>query len=104
MTRKPNAMLARIEAAYEVKRIRFGEFTRQQCQDIMQIAAGEFGMNPKQVHDFTQLYMATFMEYAETCLMDAKNDKEIWYTWAKLDERLQQATGKYFIPREERYR
>lgn len=104
MVKKPNAMLARIEAAYEVKLARMMESTRQQCLDIMQISAGGFGMNPKQVHDFTQLYMATFMEYAETCLMDAKGDKEIWYTWAKLDERLQQATGDYFIPREERYR
>lgn len=104
MAKKKNPMLAQIEAAYEVKMARMMAFVHQQCEDILQIAAGEYGMNQKQVHDFVNLYREISMEYADTCIMDSKGDKELWYTWANLDERLQAATGEWFVPREERYK
>lgn len=103
MAKKQSHFLAKIQAAHRYDRDCYGVFVRQLCMDMALIAAADWGMNPDQVCDFAQKYMEVFDEYADTCIMDAKGDKDLWYTWETLERRLEKAVGDRFVPRAERY-
>lgn len=104
MAKKPNPMLAKIQAAHEREKTFLRTFTIQQCVDIMMIAVNaEFGFGAERLNRLEQIFYDVFREYARMMLEDAKDDKSIEYTKDKLDRKLQQIMGTYFMPWNERY-
>lgn len=103
MPKKQSHFLAKIQAAHRREMDSYGAFVRQLCMDIALIAAADWGMNPDQVYEFAQRYMEVFDEYADTCTLDAKGDKELWYTWETLENRMRKAVGERFVPRRDWY-
>lgn len=76
----------------------------QQCKDMMMIAANDaFELVADDLKKLSDAYDAAFEEHARMVVTDAKDDKEIWYSTGKCEERLQEICGKYYVPREERY-
>ena len=101
---KPNAFLAKMQAQAEVKCAMQRRFTLQQAADMMLIAANEaFGFGPDRLHRLLLAYQNAWDEYADLAWDDAKADKDIEYTRAKIDEKLKQICGEHFVPWEERY-
>lgn len=104
MINKQNPMLAKIEARHEREMACARLFAIQQSKDMMLIALGdEFGFGPDRAKRMSDAFDETFRKYAELTVSDAKDDKEIWYTKAKVDERLKQICGEHFVPWDERY-
>lgn len=104
MAKKPNHMLAKIEARHEADMAWMKMFTVQQCVDMMMIAANEeYGLGPERLNRLEETFYSVFNDYAEMTIEDAKDDKAIEYTKSKLDRKLEQICGEYFKPWEERY-
>ena len=104
MAKKPNHMLAKIEARHEADMAWMKMFTVQQCVDMMMIAANEeYGLGPERLNRLEKTFYSVFKEYAEMTIKDAKDDKAIEYTKSKLDRKLEQICGEYFKPWEVRY-
>ena len=104
MARKNN-FLARLEAKHEAELAVVRRFAVQQSKDMLLIAAHRaFGFGPDQAKVLGDAFDAVFEEYANLTVSDARNDKEIWYTKAKVDAALRDACGEYFEPWEVRYR
>lgn len=102
--RKPNPMLARIEAEHEREKAYLRTFTIQQCVDMMLIATNDaFGFGADRLNRLEETFYDVFKEYAKMTLQDAKDDKRIEFTKDKLDRKPKQIMGDYFIPWEERY-
>lgn len=104
MSRKINPMLAKIQAKHE-QDLRFQRlFTIQQCDDMMLIAANAaLGLGADRLKKLEETYWQVFREYAELAVSDGKDDPDIIYTRAKVDQKLQQIMGENFRPWEERY-
>lgn len=104
MAKKPNPMLAKIEARHEADMAWMKMFTVQQCVDMMMIAANEeYGLGPERLNRLEKTFYSVFKEYAEMTIEDAKDDKAIEYTKSKLDRKLEQICGEYFKTWEVRY-
>lgn len=79
-------------------------FAVQQSKDIAMIAANAaFGAGPERLKRFSDEFDRIFLEYADLILEDARDDRNVVYTKAKLDEILKSICGPYFDPWEERY-
>lgn len=77
----------------------------QMCLDAAMIAANEvFNMGPTRAKAFADAFSSALREIATMTVQDGKSDKQLWFTKAKLDERLKQICGESFQPWEERYR
>lgn len=77
----------------------------QMCMDAAMIAANEvFNMGPTRCQAFAEAFITAMNEIATMTVQDGKTDKQLWYTKAKLDERLKQICGEHFQPWEERYK
>lgn len=106
---KGNPMLERLEAKYEAKyRARFQtqmNILLQMGQDAATIAAHDvLGMGPGRAVAFTVAYREAMNEMANLAVEDAKEDKELWYSKAKLDEKIKAIVGEEnFAPWDERY-
>lgn len=104
MSRKQSPFLAKIEALHELKMKNQRLFTMQQCEDVMMLALNEvFSAGPEMTERFRMAYYEIFLEYAEMVHEDFKADKSIVYTKTKVDDRLREIRGKYYVPREKRY-
>ena len=104
MSRKINPMLAGIQTRHEAEKRSLRLFTIQQCDDMMLIAANAaFGLGADRLKKLEETYWQVFREYAELAVDDGKDDPDIIYTRAKLDQKLQQIMGENFRPWEERY-
>lgn len=104
MARKNN-FLARLEAKHEAELAVVRRFAVQQSKDMLLIAAHRaFGFGPDRAKVLGDAFDAVLEEYANLTVSDAKDDKEIWYTKAKVDAALKDACGEYFEPWEVRYR
>lgn len=104
MAKKPNPFLAQIKENHERDMRFMREFTIQQCEDMMIIAANRaFGFGADRAKVLVNEYRAVLLEYAKMTLDDAKDDKQIWYTKGKVDDQLKQICGDWFVPWEERY-
>lgn len=102
--KKPNPMLAKIEARHQAEMTHCRLFTAQQCKDVLLIAANRaFGFGPDRAKALGDAFDEAFNEYAEMTLEDAKTDREIWYTKAKVDDALREICGEHFQPWDERY-
>ena len=101
---KQNHFLAKMNAIAEAKCAAQRRFTLQQAADMMLIAANEaFGFGPERLHRLLLAYQETWDEYADLALDDAAADKDIEYTRAKIDEKLRQICGPYYVEWGERY-
>lgn len=101
---KHNAWLTQMQAKQAVREQQARLFAIQQAKDMMLIAAGDaFGFGPERAKRLADAYDKAFMDYANMTLTDAKDDKQIWYTKGKIDDRLREICGEYFVPWEERY-
>ena len=58
----------------------------------------------QQAKAFADAFSSALREIATMTVQDGKSDKQLWFTKAKLDERLKQICGEHFQPWEERYR
>lgn len=106
--KKPNYMLAKIEAAAETKyRALFLEkmgTLQQMCIDSAFLAASDvFRMGPGRCEAFGAAMMGYLHEMARMMLDDAKDDPELAYAREKVDGRLRQICGEKFEPWEVRY-
>lgn len=102
--RKPNPMLAKLEARHQAELSAARLFAVQQSKDIMLIAANvAFGFGPDRAKKLGDAFDEVWREYAAMTVNDAKDDKEIWYTKAKIDDLLKDICGEHFVPWEERY-
>ena len=79
-------------------------FTMQWCADAAILAANEvFQRKGKKLVEFHNAFIKYAHEIAEMTLDDAKGDRDLEYTKAKIDERMQELLGEDFQPWEERY-
>lgn len=79
-------------------------FTQQFVTDAAVLAVHDvFGAGEKRVTDFLVALDKRLMQMAESVLEDSKDDAQIEYTKAKLDEALKPLMGKNFRPYDERY-
>ena len=79
-------------------------FTLQQALDIAMIALHEeFGFGPVYNARFGKAFRDAFVQYAELCVSDSKDDEEIVYTKGVLDRQLRAACGDDILPFDERY-
>ena len=79
-------------------------FTMQQCMDIAMIALHqEFGFGPVYQDRFEKAFRQAFVDYAELCVEDSKDDDDIDYTKAVMDRALRAARGENILPFEQRY-
>ncbi len=100
---KVNPFLAKIEARHEAELSQQRIFIIQQCKDIMLIAAGSLGFGPERAKRLSEAFDRAFTEYALTLVKNAKSDRDLWYTKAKMDEQLKLVCGEHFQPWDERY-
>lgn len=106
---KQNNVLARMEAKIAAR-----EHAKYQAQldialqmglDAATIAANEvFGMGAGRARDFLNKYIETYNLFCRMITEDSRDDPEIDYSTAKIDQRIRQIVGEQvFRPWEERY-
>lgn len=104
MARKPNPMLAKIQARHEAEKRSLRLFTLQWACDMMCIAANEaMGLGADRLAKLEEAYWEASRHYAEKTLEDAAWDKTIDYTKGDLDRKMEAIMGDHFRPWEERY-
>lgn len=97
-----NAQKQIAELCQEVERMK--GFTLQQSLDMAIITLHkEFGFGPDRCAKFEQAFRSTFLDYAQRCVDDSRDDQEIVYTQECLDRDLRAACGEDIMPFEERY-
>lgn len=102
---KKNAYLAQIQAHVNEQMHFQRKFTTQWCADAAILAANEvFGRRGEKLVEFNNAFVRISHEIADMTLDDARDDRSLEYTKAKLDARLKELLGDAFIPWEERYR
>lgn len=106
---KPNTYAQLLTAKREILRLNASieimkGFTIQQCIDMAQIAlADAFGFGPERNQRFQEAFRDTFLEYAQLCVDDGRDDKDLVYTKEKVDRALRIACGEEILPFDERY-
>lgn len=101
--KKPNAMLAAIEARAEEKyRAAFigkMDTLQQMCIDAAFFAAADvFQMGPGRCEAFGQAMVDYLHEMAGMMINDGRNDAELAYAFGKVDQRMQKICGEKFEP------
>lgn len=107
--KKPNAMLANIEAKYKSKyQAEFYDkidVLKQMCIDSAFMAAADvFQMGPGRCESFGKAMMGYLQEMSLMMSADSKDDPELTYTCAKVDQRLKKICGDKFDPWDVRYK
>lgn len=98
---KKSGFLARMDAQKERENLATLRFTRQLITDVSVIALNSaFGFGAERLKKFCDEMGRVYEEYADLWNADT-HDTE--YSRAKLDEKLRQICGEYFVPWEERY-
>lgn len=106
---KPSAQVLLMQAQQRIRQLEYDNyclkgFTIRQCQDIAHIALHqEFGFGPVYQQRFEKAFRQAFVDYAELCVTDGKDDEEIVYTKGCLDRSLAAACGDSVLPFDERY-
>lgn len=102
---KKSGYLMRMQAQRAVELKRRQDFAIQWAADAAILAANEvFQRRGEKLVEFNNSFVRWAHEIARTTLEDARDDKSLEYTKAKLDERMQELLGDAFVPWEERYR
>ena len=102
---KQSGFLAKIEARHqrelEEAELNTLRFTRQVMMDCTAIALNEkCGFGPERIKAIMDAVSENYSEFAD--LINADTDDQD-YSWTKLDKKLKQICGPYFMPFEERY-
>lgn len=101
---KPNSYIARVQAQHKADISFHRKFTMAWCADAAILAANEvFQRRGEKIVEFHNAFVRWSHEIAEMTLEDAKGDKSLEYTKAKVDGKLQEILGKDFVPWEDRY-
>lgn len=96
-----NALAKRITRAVHRGVVEGKATHTQMCLDAASMAANDvFHMGPKTAPLFAAAYSKYIGKIARTAIEDTP---DMEYTWAKIDERLQQIYGENFQPHEVRY-
>ena len=102
---KKSGYLARMQAKKAADISFHRKFTIQWAADAAILAANEvFQRRGKKLVEFHNAFIRYSHEIANMTLDDAKGDKSLEYTKAKLDGRLKELLGEDFVPWDERYR
>lgn len=101
---KPSAYAMKLQAQKAAEMSHQRRFTIQWCADAAILAANEvFKRKGEKLVEFSNAFVKYAHEIAEMTTADAKDDRTLEYTKAKLDDRLQELLGDDFVPYDERY-
>ena len=106
---KPNTYIQLLNAQKLIQQLRadiehMKGFTLQQSLDMALITLNQhFGFGPDRCAKFEQAFRETFLDYAQMCVDDSKDDEQIVYTQEKVDRALRVACGEDILSFEERY-
>ena len=106
---KPNTYVQLLNAQKEIRQLKIDiEFmkgcTLQQSLDIALLTLhNEFGFGPDRNAKFEEAFRKTFVEFAQMCVDDGRDDADIVYTKEKMDRMLRAACGDDILPFDERY-
>lgn len=101
---KPSAFMVRLQENQRHNMHLQRLFTIQQCEDMALITLNEdFGFGESRAREFLARFRETFKSYAELCIADAKDDKDLAVTKANIDRKLERIMGDGFLPWEKRY-
>lgn len=101
---KPSAFMVRLQENQRRNMHLQRLFTIQQCEDMALITLNEdFGFGESRAREFLARFRETFKAYAELCIEDAKDDKDLSVTKANIDRKLERIMGDGFLPWEKRY-
>ena len=109
MGKTPNNVIQLMSLKKEVAQLRHDihlmkGFSIRQALDMAMIALSEeFQFGPERNQRFESAFWQTFLEYAEMCVEDGKDDEGIVYTKGKLDRRLRKAAGENYPEFDVRY-
>ena len=106
---KPNTYLQLLNAQKQIQQLRadiehMKGFTLQQSLDMALITLNQhFGFGPDRCAKFEAAFRETFLDYAQMCVDDSKDDEQIVYTQEKVDRALRAACGVDILSFQERY-
>ena len=106
---KPNTYVQLLNAQKEIRQLKIDiefmkGFTLQQSLDIALLTLhNEFGFGPDRNAKFEEAFRKTFVEFAQMCVDDGRDDADIVYTKEKMDRMLRAACGDDILPFDERY-
>ena len=106
---KPNTYVQLLNAQKEIRQLKIDiefmkGFTLQQSLDIALLTLhNEFGFGPDRNGKFEEAFRKTFVEFAQMCVDDGRDDADIVYTKEKMDRMLRAACGDDILPFDERY-
>lgn len=103
-----NNMLKMLEQKYELKyKLLFDRQINQllqMCQDAAMISANEvLGMGEDKSKKYADSFRTNVNEIADLMFSDMQDDAEFVYSREKIDRRLKEFCGEYFVEWEERY-
>lgn len=102
---KQSGFLKRLAAQRHEDNKERDHFVRVMCQDMALLAlADTFGFGEDRLRRFADAYAEMWSKWARATLNDAKDDKDAEYSREKYEEKMRQICGKYYVPREERYK
>lgn len=106
---KPNTYVQLLNAQKEIRQLKIDiefmkGFTLQQSLDIALLTLhNDFGFGPDRNAKFEEAFRKTFVEFAQMCVDDGRDDADIVYTKEKMDRMLRAACGDDILPFDERY-
>ena len=106
---KPNTYVQLLNAQKEIRQLKIDiefmkGFTLQQSLDIALLTLhNEFGFGPDRNAKFEEAFRKTFVEFAQMCVDDGRDDADIVYTKEKMDRMLRAACGDDILSFDERY-
>lgn len=106
---KPNTYVQLLNAQKEIRQLKVDiefmkGFTLQQSLDIALLTLhNDFGFGPDRNAKFEEAFRKTFVEFAQMCVDDGRDDADIVYTKEKMDRMLRAACGEDVLPFDERY-
>ena len=106
---KPNTYVQLLNAQKEIRQLKIDiefmkGFTLQQSLDIALLTLhNDFGFGPDRKAKFEEAFRKTFVEFAQMCVDDGRDDADIVYTKEKMDRMLRAACGDDILPFDERY-
>lgn len=101
---KHQAEIAELEAKHQAELAKVVSVTAQIAKDAADMAANDvFNLGEGRAQLWTETYSDYFNDIMKLVHEDGKDDPEIVYSKAKIDERLQKIFGKHFQPWPVRY-
>lgn len=91
------------KADFECFRNNIVHFARVYTLDDVTLALGRMGFREAEFRELDKQLSAVSKEYARETLVDARCDKDMWYSRECKDRELKEYTGSLFAPWDERY-